>query len=172
MKKIISAREMEYIIKELAISIKKEMGIDNIAIVGIKRRGAVLADRIKRYLGVKDIPIGYLDITFYRDDFSTVGAHPVISETEVLFDIDNRKILLVDDVLFTGRTVRAALDALTDMGRPALVKLFVLIDRGYRELPISADFVGKSIKTKKNEMVEVRVKEIDGVDEVVLVDKK
>ncbi|MCM8829432.1 MAG: bifunctional pyr operon transcriptional regulator/uracil phosphoribosyltransferase PyrR [Candidatus Omnitrophica bacterium] len=172
MKKIISAREMEYIIKELATSIKKEMGIDNIAIVGIKRRGAVLADRIKRYLGVKDIPIGYLDITFYRDDFSTVGAHPVISETEVLFDIDNKKILLVDDVLFTGRTVRAALDALTDMGRPALVKLFVLIDRGYRELPISADFVGKSIKTKKNEMVEVRVKEIDGVDEVVLVDKK
>ncbi|MCM8762367.1 MAG: bifunctional pyr operon transcriptional regulator/uracil phosphoribosyltransferase PyrR [Candidatus Omnitrophica bacterium] len=172
MKKIISAREMEYIIKELATSIKKELGMKDIAIVGIRRRGALLADRIKRYLGVKDVPIGYLDITFYRDDFSTVGAHPVISETEVLFDIDGKKVLLVDDVLFTGRTVRAALDALTDMGRPALVKLFVLIDRGHRELPISADFVGKAINTKKSEMVEVKMKEIDGVDEVLVVDKK
>lgn len=172
MKKIIDDREMEDIIKGIATSIKKKMGIEDIAIVGIKRRGAVLADRIKRYLRVKDIPIGYLDITFYRDDFSTIGVHPVVSETEVLFDIDGKKVLLVDDVLFTGRTIRAALDALTDMGRPTLVKLFVLIDRGHRELPISADFVGKAVKTKKSEMVEVRVKEIDGVDEVLVVDKR
>ncbi|MDD3726516.1 MAG: bifunctional pyr operon transcriptional regulator/uracil phosphoribosyltransferase PyrR, partial [Candidatus Ratteibacteria bacterium] len=142
MKKIMGGKEMECIIKGMAEIIKKEIGLtESIAIVGIKRRGAILANRIKKYLS-KDIPVGYLDITFYRDDFSTVDKHPVVSETDVLFDIDGKKVLLVDDVLFTGRTIRAALDALTDMGRPALVKLLVLIDRGYRELPISADFAG------------------------------
>lgn len=170
MKKIMSGEEMERIIRDASVFIKRN-GLKDIAIVGIKRRGAVLADRIKESLGIKDIPVGYLDISFYRDDFSTVGSHPVVSETDVLFDIDGKKIMLIDDVLFTGRTIRAALDALIDMGRPALVKLFVLIDRGHRELPISADFVGKTINTKKSEMVEVKVKEIDGVDEVLLVTK-
>jgi len=172
MTKIMSSKEMEGIIKNVSACIKKDMGLKNVAIVGIRRRGAVIADRIKKHLSAGDIPVGYLDISFYRDDFSTVDAHPVVSETDVLFDTDGKKILLVDDVLFTGRTIRAALDALTDLGRPALVKLFVLIDRGYRELPISADFVGMSVKTKKSEMVEVKVKEIDGVDEVLVVERK
>jgi len=171
MKKIMSGKEMEGIIRRISASIEEEMGLKDIAIIGIRRRGAVIADRIKKYLPEGNIPVGYLDITFYRDDFSTVGAHPVVSETEVLFDINDKKIFLVDDVLFTGRTIRAALDALIDMGRPSLVKLFVLIDRGHRELPISADFVGKRVETKKSEMVEVKVKEIDGVDKVLVVGK-
>lgn len=172
MKKIISGREMDSLVKELTTCIEKNIGRKDVVIVGIKRRGAVLADRVKKCLAKKDIPVGYLDIAFYRDDFSTVGAHPVVSETDVLFNIDGKNVLLVDDVLFTGRTVRAALDAITDMGRPASVKLVVLIDRGHRELPISADFIGMSLKTKKTEMVEVRLKEIDGVDEVLVVNKK
>lgn len=171
MKKIMSEIEMECIVKEMAEFIKKEVGVENVVIVGIKRRGAVLADRIKKHLP-PHIPVGYLDIAFYRDDFSTVDIHPVVSETELLFDIDGKKVVLVDDVLFTGRTIRAALDALIDMGRPALVKLLVLIDRGHRELPISADFSGRTVKTELGEMVEVRVKEIDGVDEVLVVEKK
>ncbi|MCX8082965.1 MAG: bifunctional pyr operon transcriptional regulator/uracil phosphoribosyltransferase PyrR [bacterium] len=171
MKKIMSNIEMKSVIQDISARIKKEIGLKEIVIVGIRRRGAILADRIKKFLP-ENVPVGYLDITFYRDDFSTVGAHPVVSETDVLFNIDNKKVLLVDDVLFTGRTIRAALDALVDLGRPSLVKLFVLIDRGHRELPISADYVGKTIKTKKNEMVEVKVKEIDGVDEVVVVERR
>jgi len=171
MRRIMSGKEMGDIIKNISTCIEEDMGCKDIAIVGIRRRGAAIADRIKKYLPEEDIPVGYLDITFYRDDFSTVGAHPVISETEVLFDMNDKKVLLVDDVLFTGRTIRAALDALIDMGRPALVKLFVLIDRGHRELPISADFVGRRVETKKSEMVEVRVKEVDGVDEVLVVGK-
>lgn len=165
------AKEIREILKRTAGTIEKEMGLSDIVIIGIRRRGAVLADRLKEFFSISDIPVGYLDINLYRDDFSRIGAHPVVSETEVLFNIDDKKVLLVDDVLFTGRTIRAALDALVDFGRPAVVKLFVLVDRGHRELPISADFSGKVVKTTKDEMVEVRLKEIDSKDEVIVVKK-
>ncbi len=160
--------EIEKILKKMAKKIEKEIGFDRTVIIGIKRRGAIIADRINNILS-KKLPVGYLDITFYRDDFSKIGANPVVGTTEILFDIDDKKVVLIDDVLYTGRTVRAALDALIDLGRPEFVKLFVLIDRNNRELPISADFIGKEVKVEKDEMVEVRLKEIDKKDEVVIV---
>jgi len=170
MKKIVNSEEMKKIIDLLAKEVKVKIGLENLVIIGIKRRGAILAERIKNKLK-KDIPLGSLDITLYRDDFSKVGANPIVSETDILFDIDEKNILLVDDVLYTGRTIRAALDALIDFGRPSLIKLLVLIDRGDREFPIMADFVGKTIKIKKNQMVEVKVKELDGKDEVIIIDR-
>ncbi len=170
-KKIMNGKDIQKVLKKTAAIIEKEMGLSDTVIIGIRRRGAVLADRLKEAFSNKDVPVGYLDITLYRDDFSKIGAHPVVAETDVLFNIDDKNILLVDDVFFTGRTVRAALDALVDLGRPAVVRLFVLIDRGHRELPISADFAGRQVKTAFDEMVEVRLKEIDGKDEV-LVEKK
>ena len=160
--------EIEKIVQKMGEIIEKEIGFDRTVIIGIKRRGAVIADRINNILS-KKLPVGYLDITFYRDDFSKIGANPVVGTTEILFDIDDKKVILIDDVLYTGRTIRAALDALIDLGRPEFVKLFVLIDRNNRELPISADFIGKKVKVEKNEMVEVRLKEIDKKDEVVIV---
>ncbi len=163
-----SGREIREILKKTAIIIEKEMELSDMVIIGIRRRGAILADRLKGFLSDQSVPVGYLDITLYRDDFSKIGAHPIVSETDVLFNIDGKSILLVDDVLFTGRTIRAALDALVDLGRATIVKLFVLVDRGHRELPISADFTGRYVKTAMNEMVEVRLKEIDGVDEVLI----
>lgn len=171
-KKIMTGKEMDEILKETALVVEKEMGRGNFAVIGIKRRGAVLADRLKGFLSNPDVPVGYLDINLYRDDFSKIGAHPVVSQTDIIFNIDARKILLVDDVLFTGRTVRAALDAIIDLGRPSMVKLFVLVDRGHRELPVQADFTGRKVKTGMNEMVEVRVKEIDKRDEVLILEKK
>ncbi len=163
-----SGKEIREILKKTAGVIEKEMGLEDTVVIGIRRRGAVLADRLKGFFHGEDVPAGYLDITLYRDDFSSVGAHPVVAGTDVLFNIDDKKVLLVDDVLFTGRTVRAALDALVDLGRPASVRLFVLVDRGNRELPISADFCGKQVKTSMNEMVEVKLKEIDGRDDVTV----
>jgi len=174
-KKIMGKREVEEVVEKLCREVERKIGLSNLAIIGIKRRGDILARKIKNSLEKKykkGIPIGFLDITLYRDDFSRVGANPVISETDILFSIDDKKILLVDDVLYTGRTIRAALDAIVDFGRPSLVKLLVLIDRGNRELPICPDFVGKKVKVKKKEMVEVRTEEIDGIDEVVVVERK
>ncbi|MBN1445067.1 MAG: bifunctional pyr operon transcriptional regulator/uracil phosphoribosyltransferase PyrR [Candidatus Omnitrophica bacterium] len=171
-KKIMSGKEIDRIIRKSAGVIEKKMGLSGLVIIGIRRRGAFLADRLAECFSGDEAPVGYLDINLYRDDFSKIGAHPVLSETEVLFNIDGKKILLVDDVLFTGRTIRAALDALMDLGRPALVRLFVLVDRGHRELPISADFTGMKAETRVNEMVEVRLKEIDGVDEVSVEKRK
>ncbi len=161
--------QMEEILNQIAEKIK-EIGLKNTVIVGIKRRGAILADRVKKLL-LEDIPVGYLDITLYRDDFSKIGANPRVGTTEILFDIDDKNVILIDDVLYTGRTVRAALDALIDLGRPKFVKLFVFVDRGHRELPISADFYGKKVDIEEDEMVEVRLKEIDKIDEVVIVKK-
>jgi len=163
-----SGREINEILRKTAVVIQKEMGLSNTVIIGIKRRGAVLADRLRKFFTDADIPVGYIDISLYRDDFSKIGAHPVVSETDILFNIDDRNVLLIDDVLFTGRTIRAALDALVDLGRPTVVRLFVLVDRGHRELPIDADFTGVQVKTSMSEMVEVRLKEIDGVDEVLI----
>jgi pyrimidine operon attenuation protein/uracil phosphoribosyltransferase len=129
-----------------------------------------LAECIKKIEG-QDVPVGALDITLYRDDLTMIAQQPVVHKTEISFDIDDKNVILVDDVLYTGRTIRAALDALIDFGRPKAIQLAVLVDRGHRELPVRADFVGKNIPTAKNETVEVRLKDTDGKDEVVIVEK-
>lgn len=145
----------------------------DLALVGIRTRGVPLARRIGRLLAditKHEVPVGALDITLYRDDLMRhpVGPQPVVRRTEIPFSIDDRRILLVDDVLFTGRTIRAALDALIDFGRPKAIQLLVMVDRGHRELPIKADYVGKNLPTSLSESVAVRLEEIDGVDEVVI----
>ncbi|HBT19909.1 MAG TPA: bifunctional pyr operon transcriptional regulator/uracil phosphoribosyltransferase PyrR [Peptococcaceae bacterium] len=146
-------------------------GADNLALIGIRRRGVPLAERIaelmKKIEGVH-VPIGILDITLYRDDLTLLSHKPILHKTEVPFPIDNKKLVLVDDVLFTGRTVRAAMDALMDLGRPKVIQLAVLVDRGHRELPIHADFVGEKVPTSKKEIVSVRLVEVDGVDRVTI----
>jgi len=148
---------------------------DDIVMIGIKNRGAYLAQRlalkIERIIK-KKLPIGALDITLYRDDLTQVAEQPVVHATEIDFAIEGKKIILVDDVLFTGRTIRCALDALIDFGRPGRIQLAVLVDRGHRELPIKADYVGKNVPTSIDELVEVRLTETDGKDEVVLCRKK
>ncbi len=145
---------------------KKEL-----AIVGIKNRGMFLAERLVqeiKHIDNYEIPIGALDITLYRDDLTQVSDQPVLKGTDITFDITGKKIVLVDDVLFTGRTIRCAMDELIDFGRPSAIQLAVLIDRGHRELPVKADYVGKNIPTSLNEAIEVRLSETDGVDEVVI----
>ena len=144
-------------------------GPENLCLVGIRTRGAPLAARVQDCLekleGVR-VPLGILDITLYRDDLQTLAYQPIVHKTEIDFNINDKKIVLVDDVLFTGRTIRAALDALIDFGRPTVIRLAVLVDRGHRELPIRADFVGRNVPTSKQETILVRVKEIDGADGV------
>ena len=148
--------------------------MDDVAIVGIKNRGAViagrLAERISEISGTEPL-VGALDITLYRDDLTEASEQPIVHATEIDFDVADKKIILVDDVLYTGRTIRCALDALIDLGRPGLIQLAVLIDRGHRELPIRADYVGKNVPTSANEVVEVRLGEADGKDEVVVCEK-
>src|SRR3954467_15977265 len=151
--------------------LERNRGLDEIALVGIRTRGVPLARRIARSLhdiNGDEVPTGALDITLYRDDLMRhpVGPQPLVRRTEIPFSIDNRKILLVDDVLYTGRTIRAALDALIDFGRPRAIQLIVLVDRGHRELPIKADYVGKNIPTSSVQSVQVHLVEIDGRDEV------
>ncbi len=151
--------------------LEKNKGTKNLAIVGIRNRGAYLAQRIAAAIKKIDahiVPVGILDITLYRDDLTTIAAHPIVGETEINFDITAKRIVLVDDVLYTGRTVRCALDELIDFGRPKNIQLAVLIDRGHRELPIRADYIGKNLPTSQREIVQVRLKEADGVDEVVI----
>jgi pyrimidine operon attenuation protein/uracil phosphoribosyltransferase len=151
--------------------LERNRGVEDLALVGIRARGVPLAARIAGHL--KDltkfeVPVGALDITLYRDDLMihAVGPQPVIRRTEIPFSIDDRVILLVDDVLFTGRTIRAALDALIDFGRPKSIQLVALVDRGHRELPIRADYVGRNIPTSRQQSVQVRLLELDGRDEV------
>lgn len=153
--------------------VERNRGVEELALVGIRTRGVTLARRLAQRLAEitgETVPTGTLDITLYRDDLmrSAVGPQPVIRRTEIPFSIDDRKILLVDDVLYTGRTIRAALDALIDFGRPKAIQLVVLVDRGHRELPIKADYVGKNLPTSLKESVQVRLHEDDGVDEVVV----
>lgn len=153
--------------------LEKNKGTQQLCIVGIRSRGVPLARRIAANIGKiegKDVPVGILDITLYRDDLTSIASQPVVHKTEIDFDITGYNLILVDDVLYSGRTIRCALDALIDLGRPRTIQLAVLVDRGHRELPIRPDFVGKNIPTAKNEMVEVRLKETDGKDEVVLVE--
>ncbi|MCM8779941.1 MAG: bifunctional pyr operon transcriptional regulator/uracil phosphoribosyltransferase PyrR [Candidatus Omnitrophica bacterium] len=154
--------------------LEKNKGIENLCLVGIRNRGSYLAARLRQNIEkieAKTVPVGILDITLYRDDLTLISAKPVVHKTEIDFDINDKNIVLVDDVLYTGRTIRAALDALIDLGRPRLIQLAVLIDRGHRELPIRPDFAGKNIPTSQNEMVQVHLEEVDGVDEVLLVEK-
>jgi len=154
--------------------LEKNKGSANLCLVGIRKRGVYLARRLAEYIKKiegKEIPVGILDITLYRDDLSLIAPSPIVHKTEIDFDLSEKVVILVDDVLYTGRTVRAALDALIDFGRPKAIQLAVLVDRGHRELPIRADFVGKNIPTSQEETVEVRLEEADGKDEVVIVDK-
>jgi pyrimidine operon attenuation protein/uracil phosphoribosyltransferase len=151
--------------------LERNRGVDELAFVGIRTRGVPIARRLARAIhdiNQHDIPTGLLDITLYRDDLMrhTVGPQPVIRRTDIPFSIDDKRILLVDDVLFTGRTIRAALDALIDFGRPKSIQLVVLVDRGHRELPIKADYVGKNLPTSASQSVQVHLEEIDGRDEV------
>jgi pyrimidine operon attenuation protein/uracil phosphoribosyltransferase len=153
--------------------VERNRGVDQVALVGVRNRGVPLARRVARALKEitgDDVATGALDITLYRDDLMRhqVGPQPLVRRTEIPFSIDDRVIILVDDVLYTGRTTRAALDALIDFGRPKAIQLVVLVDRGHRELPIKADYVGKNIPTARHESVQVRVHEIDGADEVLV----
>jgi pyrimidine operon attenuation protein / uracil phosphoribosyltransferase len=153
--------------------VERNKGVEDLALIGVRTRGVPIARRLAQALrGITgtDIPTGALDITLYRDDLmrQVVGPQPLVRRTEIPFSIDNRRILLVDDVLYTGRTTRAALDALIDFGRPKGIQLIVLVDRGHRELPIKADYVGKSVPTAPAESVQVHLQETDGVDEVLL----
>ena len=149
--------------------VEKNKGAENMAVIGIKNRGAYLAERVARLIekieGVQ-IPVGLMDITLYRDDVQTKLEQPLVQKTEILFDVVEKVIILVDDVLFTGRTIRAALDQIIDFGRPKRIQLAVLVDRGHRELPIRADYVGKNIPTAKEDRVRVKIKEVDREDSV------
>ncbi|MGE3959758.1 MAG: bifunctional pyr operon transcriptional regulator/uracil phosphoribosyltransferase PyrR [Vicinamibacterales bacterium] len=151
--------------------VERSRGVEELAFVGIQRRGVPLARRLAGMVGEiagHDVPVGALDITLYRDDLMrhSIGAQPVVGQTNIKFSIDDRRILLVDDVLYTGRTIRAALDALLEFGRPKSIQLVVLVDRGHRELPIKADYVGKNLPTSLSQSVQVRLTEVDGRDEV------
>lgn len=151
--------------------LEKNKGVEGLVLVGIRRRGVPLAERLARQIEAiegRRIPVGSLDITLYRDDLTLRSDHPVVHRTDVPFSVQGKKVVLVDDVLYTGRTVRAALDAIMDLGRPALIQLAVLVDRGHRELPIRADYVGKNVPTSRREIIHVKVKEIDGEDAVVI----
>ncbi|MEO0258282.1 MAG: bifunctional pyr operon transcriptional regulator/uracil phosphoribosyltransferase PyrR [candidate division WOR-3 bacterium] len=173
--RLMDAEDIRKTLKRIAHEIvEKVSNIDNVVLVGIKTRGVPLAKVIKEEIyniTKKDVPLGAVDITFYRDDLSMVGEKPQVKGTELSFSVENKDIILVDDVLYTGRTTRAALDEIIDYGRPASIKLCVLIDRGHRELPICPDFVGKTITTTLREIVKVKVAEVDGVDEVVICEK-
>ena len=151
--------------------VEKNKGVDNIVLVGIRTRGVPIAERLAKAIESiegKRPPVGVLDITLYRDDLSTLSYQPVVHTTELPVDITDKVVVLVDDVLYTGRTIRAALDAVIDMGRPKTIQLAALIDRGHRELPIRADCVGKNVPTSSHEVVSVQFKETDGTDKVVI----
>ncbi len=155
--------------------LEKNKGTEELCLIGIRNRGVYLAYRLAdciQKIEKEGIPVGMLDITLYRDDLTLIASNPVVHKTEIGFDLHDKNVVLVDDVLYTGRTIRAALDALIDLGRPKSIQLAVLIDRGHRELPIRPDYVGKNIPTSKNETVEVRLAEVDGKDEVVIITKE
>jgi pyrimidine operon attenuation protein/uracil phosphoribosyltransferase len=173
---LMSASEIERTMVRLAHQvIEKNNGTEKLVLVGIKRRGVPLAKRlaglIERIEG-KPVPVGTLDITLYRDDLSTVGSTPIVHRMEIGAPISGMNVLLVDDVLYTGRTTRAALDALFDQGRPARVQLLVLVDRGHRELPIEASFVGRQVQTGPRESIELKLQETDGLEKVLLMEKQ
>ena len=173
---LMSASEIERTLVRLAHEIiEKNNGISGLGLVGIRRRGVPLAQRLGQMIERIEkgtIFVGTLDITLYRDDLSTVGPKPVVQKSEIGFPITGKTIILMDDVLYTGRTVRAAMDALFDQGRPRLVELCVLIDRGHRELPIEAMYVGRKVQTTAREIIEVKLREVDGAEKVLLVERE
>ncbi len=172
---LMSASEIDRTLVRLAHEIlEKTADLDRLAFIGIRRRGVPLAQRLAAKIAAledREIPVGLLDINLYRDDLSTVSHQPVVNSTEIKFPVAGMDIVLMDDVLYTGRTIRAALDALFDHGRPSRVQLLVLIDRGWRELPIEARYVGRTVQTSANEIIEVKFQEIDGMEKVLLVEK-
>lgn len=175
MKLVLDAPSIERAATRMAHEIlEKNNGVDGLCLIGIQTRGVILAQRLEKIIekiSHANVPIGILDINLYRDDLTKVAEQPIIHKTEINFDLDNKIVVLVDDVLYTGRTIRSALDAIVDFGRPKCIELAVLIDRGHRELPIRADFVGKNIPTSENEIVHVHFSETDKVEEVVVAEK-
>ena len=173
---LMTASEIDRTLRRLAHEIvEKSGGTANLALIGVRRRGVPLANRIAQAMrGIDsiDVPVGTLDITLYRDDLSKIAANAILQSSDIPFSVDDKDLVLVDDVLYTGRTIRCALDALVDFGRPGQIQLAVLVDRGHRELPIRADYVGKNVPTSLKEVVEVRLAECDGKDEVVLCEKE
>jgi pyrimidine operon attenuation protein/uracil phosphoribosyltransferase len=172
---LMSASEIQRTLVRLAHEVvEKNNGVEELALVGIRRRGVPLAQRIAKVIsGIEhtQVPVGSLDITLYRDDLSTVGPKPLVQKSDLEFSVAGKNVILVDDVLYTGRTTRAALDALFDHGRPARVQLLVLIDRGHRELPIEAAFIGRKVQTTDTQIVEVKLKEVDNLEKVQLVER-
>jgi pyrimidine operon attenuation protein/uracil phosphoribosyltransferase len=173
---LMSASEIERTLVRLVHEIiEKNNGADDLGLVGIRRRGVPLAQRLGQMIARIEktpVPVGTLDITLYRDDLSTLGSKPVVQKTEIGFPIAGKNIILVDDVLYTGRTIRAALDALFREGRPKQVQLCVLIDRGHRELPIEAAFIGRKVQTSDREIIEVKLREVDDLEKVLLVERQ
>jgi pyrimidine operon attenuation protein / uracil phosphoribosyltransferase len=174
-RQLLSAEEIGRTLQRLAHEIvEKSGGTRDLALIGVRRRGVPLSQRLASIIRTSssvNVPVGTLDITLYRDDLSTVAQQPVVQSNEIEFPVDDRDIVLVDDVLYTGRTVRAAMNGLFDLGRPRRIRLCVLIDRGHRELPVEATFVGSTVQTSDTEIVEVRLQEIDGEERVMLVDR-
>jgi pyrimidine operon attenuation protein/uracil phosphoribosyltransferase len=172
---LMSASEIDRTLVRLAHEIlERTKDLDRLAFIGIRRRGVPLAQRLAAKIGTlenRKIPVGILDINLYRDDLTTVDIKPVVSATEIAFPVQGKDVILMDDVLYTGRTIRAALDALFDQGRPSRVQLLTLIDRGHRELPIEARFIGRVVQTSDEEIIEVKFKEIDGTEKVLLVER-
>lgn len=170
--RVMDSRKIKRAIQRMTTEIiERNRNLKNLVIVGIRTRGIYLGKRISKLikeLEKRDVPVGVLDITLYRDDFSELEAQHMVKKTEINFSVAKKDVLLVDDVLFTGRTIRAAMDSLIDLGRPKTIQLLVLIDRGHRELPIRADYVGKFLPTSKREVVQVQLKEIDKIDEVLI----
>jgi pyrimidine operon attenuation protein / uracil phosphoribosyltransferase len=174
-KQLMSASEIDRTLVRLAHEVlEKTENLDKLAFIGIRRRGVPLAQRLAakiKDLERREVPVGILDISLYRDDLSTIDEKPVLNATEISFPVTGKDIVLMDDVLYTGRTIRAALDGLFHHGRPARVQLLVLIDRGWRELPIEARYVGRMVQTTANEIIEVKFSEIDGLEKVLLVER-
>ena len=172
---LMSASEIDRTLVRLAHEIlERTSNLDKLAFIGIRRRGVPLAQRLAKKiedLEHRQVPVGILDINLYRDDLSTVSNQPVLNSTDIKFEVTGKDIILMDDVLYTGRTIRAALDALFDQGRAARVQLLVLIDRGHREIPIEAQFTGRMVQTTSNEIIEVKFQEIDGMEKVLLVER-
>ena len=171
--RVLDAASIERSLTRIAHEIlERNKGLPGLGLVGVQTRGVPLAQRLAATLGAIEgaaPPVGVLDINLYRDDLSRIADHPILRRTQIPFEIDEATIVLVDDVLYTGRTVRAALDAIMDLGRPRAIQLAVLVDRGHRELPVRADFVGKNVPTAPSERVDVLLKETDGRDEVLIV---
>jgi len=172
-RKLLDAQQITRVIRRMANEIVAEnRGVDSIVLVGIRTRGVPLAERLAEEIrqAEGEVAMGILDITLYRDDLSTVAAHPIVKETRFPGSIEGKTVVLCDDVLYTGRTIRAAMDALIDYGRPKAVRLAVLVDRGFRELPIQADVVGEVVQTTEDEVVEVRFQETDGIEQVEIME--